>query len=62
MELYSLCLMQLMISDEDLKELGIPMGPRKKLSSFISQCGAQIRAAKVSGGRKGRGVYTAGIL
>ena len=44
---------QLMISNEDLKELGIPMGPRKKLSSFISTQGEKIRAAKV--GRSGSG-------
>lgn len=44
-----------MISNEDLKELGIPMGPRKKLASFITSQGEKIRAAKVSvaGGREG---------
>lgn len=39
---------QLMISNEDLKELEIPMGPRKKLASFISSQGEKIRAAKVN--------------
>ena len=39
---------QLMTSNEDLKELGIAMGHRKKLSSFISSHGERIRAAKVS--------------
>ena len=24
-----------MLSNEDLKEIGVPMGPRKKLSGFI---------------------------
>lgn len=38
-----------MISNEDLRELGIPMGPRKKLASFISSQGDKIRAARVSG-------------
>ena len=38
--------------NKDLKELGIPMGPRKKLLSFISTQG-EIRAAKV--GRSGSG-------
>ena len=28
-------MMQLMLSNEDLKEIGLPMGPRKKLSGFI---------------------------
>lgn len=37
-----------MISNEDLKELEIPMGPRKKLASFISSQGEKIRAAKVN--------------
>ena len=38
---------QLMTSNEDLKELGIAMGHRKKLSAFISSHGEKIRAAKV---------------
>ena len=38
---------QLMIGNEDLRELGIPMGPRKKLASFISTQGEKIRAARV---------------
>ena len=37
-----------MTSNEDLKELGIAMGHRKKLSSFVSSQGEKIRAAKVS--------------
>ena len=36
-----------MTSNEDLKELGIAMGHRKKLSSFVSSQGEKIRAAKV---------------
>lgn len=37
---------QLMCSKEDLKELGLGMGPRKKLSSFISQENERQEAAK----------------
>ena len=37
---------QLMCSNEDLKELGVPMGPRKKLSSFISEQNESQRIAK----------------
>ena len=29
-------LIQLMLSGEDLKEMGVPMGPRKKLTSYIT--------------------------
>ena len=32
----SFSLIQLMLSGEDLKEMGVPMGPRKKLTSYIT--------------------------
>ena len=38
-----------MCSNDDLKELEIGMGPRKKLTAFITSQGEKIRAAKVRG-------------
>ena len=38
---------QIMCSNDDLKELSIPMGPRKKLSSFIKEHAEKERIAKV---------------
>lgn len=37
-----------MIEGSDLKELGIPMGPRKKITGFIVNQGDKIKRAKVS--------------
>ena len=31
----SLCCSQLLCSEEDIKEMGIPMGPRKKLMTYM---------------------------
>lgn len=45
-----------MCSNDDLKELGIGMGPRKKLIAFITSQGEKIRAAKVRGGEEGIGL------
>ena len=41
-----LCL-QIMCSNDDLKEIGIPMGPRKKLVSFISEWSLKMKQAQV---------------
>ena len=40
------CILQLMCCNEDLKELEIGMGPRKKLSSFIAQENEKRQLAK----------------
>ena len=40
--------MQIMCTNDDLKELGISMGPRKKLSSYITEQAEKQRIAKVS--------------
>lgn len=45
-----------MCSNDDLKELEIGMGPRKKLTAFITSQGEKIRAAKVRGGGDCSGV------
>ena len=37
-----------MCSNEDLKELGLGLGPRKKLSSFITQASAERRAQEAA--------------
>ena len=42
-----MCVLQLLCSNEDLKELGVSMGPRKKLTAFIATEGEAIREAKV---------------
>ena len=42
---------QLLCSGEDLKELGIPLGPRKKLASYITQELERQRVEKVGGDR-----------
>ena len=49
-------LRQLMCSNDDLKELGIPMGPRKKLSSYISEQAEKQRIAKVQSIAKVQGI------
>ena len=36
-----------MCSNDDLKEIGIPMGPRKKLVSFISEWSLKMKQAQV---------------
>ena len=36
-----------MLEGSDLKELGIPMGPRKKLTGFIANQGDRIKRAQV---------------
>ena len=37
----------MMCSNDDLKEIGIPMGPRKKLVSFISEWSLKMKEAQV---------------
>lgn len=37
-----------MVNETDLKEIGIPMGPRKKLIGFITSQGDKIKQAQVS--------------
>ena len=37
----------MMCSNDDLKEIGIPMGPRKKLVSFISEWSLKMKQAQV---------------
>ena len=36
-----------MCSNDDLKEIGIPMGPRKRLVSFISEWSVKMKQAQV---------------